>query len=345
MHAIKLRFLLYFSGFFSFFCIAQDDAYYQKWVEYSDSHITLDDLAGSLPSELQEIVEFLKDPITNPGKRGYIFYGPPGTGKSTFARALAGQVGGICLAIAGSDFEGPYIGTGPERLDRLFKRAYELAVFMPVIIFIDEIEAVGTRSSTEANGSQYEIRTLDKLIAQISSIPSEIPLIIIGATNHEQKLDPALIRAGRCKLVEVQLPDLASRRAIIDFYCTKLAFDLPKDKQLALAKKTHGFNHAALEDLLVTAAKLTSRHHKSFESIVQDSLKTHRKVQKITNEKDEREKRREALEKINLSNARLGWWASVIGITATVTSLAYHVYKELPQTTKDKLKSYIFRIN
>lgn len=323
----KQYFLLYFSAFFGFLCNAQSEEYYQKWTEQFEELPTLQSLAGSLPSELTEIVEFLKNPESNYAKRGYIFYGPPGTGKSTFAAAVAGQVNGMCLTISGSDFEGSYIGTGPERIERLFKRAVELAQFIPVIVFIDEIEAVGTRNSTDSNGAQYEVRTLDKLIALISSLPRHLPLIIMGATNHENKLDPALVRAGRCKLVEVLLPDIISRQALIDFYCTKLSFDLPKNQRIALAKKTEGFNHAALEDVLVTAAKMGDFENKNFEIALQDAIKTHRKTQQIAKEKDEREKRKDALEKANLSQLRLAWWSSVLTISVVVTTALYKVYE------------------
>lgn len=344
MHAQKLRILLYFSGFFSFLCVAVPDdiSYYQKWVEVADSPLTLRDLAGSLPTEIDEIVKYLTNPHDNPGKRGYIFYGPPGTGKSTFAQAIAGHVGGTCLSISGSDFEGPYIGTGPERIDQLFKRAYELVVYGPVIIFIDEIEAVGTRSSNEAQNSQYEVRTLDKLITQISSLPKEIPIVVIGATNHPKKLDSALIRPGRCKLVEVQLPDLSSRLAIIDFYCEKCALDLPRNQRITLAKKTNGFNHAGLEDLLQTASKLPLFEQKHFNAVVQDSIKAYKQTQKISNEKEEREKRRDELEKLSLANARIGWWATVVGLTVTLGTGAYQLYYHLPEPTKNRLRSYVF---
>lgn len=293
-------------------------AYYKKWTEDNSCSINLYDLPGSIPSEIKEIVLYLQDPFNQPGKRGYIFHGPPGTGKSTFARAIAGAVHGVCLTISGSDFEGSYTGTGPERIEQLFKRAYELATYCPVVIFIDEIEAVGTRSSSEVNGSQYEIRTLDKLITEISSIPENIPLVVIGATNHETKLDPALIRAGRCKLVEVLLPDIISRRAIINYYLDKHELTIPVLYKEQLAVKTHGFNHAAIKDLIVTIVK---RCNKTFQSSIaqytlQETVAQHKKIDRIAKDKELREKRREALEIANLASARIGWWSSALTITA-----------------------------
>lgn len=318
MNVKKVHFLLYFSAFFHIFSHGTEPTYYKKWIEHNSCSLTINDLPGSNPTEIQEIVLYLQDPYNQPGKRGYIFHGPPGTGKSTFARAIAGTVNGICLSISGSDFEGSYTGTGPERIEQLFKRAYELALYCPVVLFIDEIEAVGTRSASEVNGTQYEIRTLDKLITEISAIPENTPLVVIGATNHEAKLDPALIRAGRCKLVEVLLPDVISRRAIITYYLDKHELDVPVLYKEQLVVKTHGFNHAALKDLIVTMAK---RCNKTFQypiaqSTLQETIAQHKKIKHIAQEKELREKRREALEIANLASARIGWWSSALTITA-----------------------------
>jgi len=308
--------------------IAQDNKeYYEKWTEYSSYQAKPYTLAGYIPQEITEIIDYLKDPVTNAGKRGYIFFGPPGTGKSTFAKAITQAVHGVCLIISGSDFEGGLIGTGPERIDRLFKRAHALVRYQPVIIFIDEIEAVGTRSATDGN-NQYEIRTLDKLIADISNIPPNTPLIIIGATNHEKKLDPAIIREGRCKLVEVTLPDTMSRQAVLKQYATDHLIELPDSMLELLTKKTDGFNHAALEDLMITAAKKVRRFGQHvFATVLADALQTNKRNKQITKEKEEKESRRELLEKFNLSNAKIGWWSSVLTLSVLIIGSSYKIAK------------------
>lgn len=304
-----------------------DDAYYTKWVEYAgkNNSVTMDHLKGNIPQEVFEIIEYLKDPAHNPGNHGYIFYGPPGTGKSTFAKAIANQVHGICLTISASDFEGSFIGTGPARIENLFKRAYELLLQAPVIIFIDEIEAAGTRSMHSDSSQQYEVRTLDKLISVISEIPAQVPLVVIGATNHEKKLDPALIRQGRCTLVEVPLPDAYARKEIISFYAHKIGHQLDDEYFSYLAQQTDGFNCAALEEL-VKRAHAHARGpitRKIMRLALLDAQKIQTKNKQIEDEKKEREKMRDQIDRASLAQAKIGWWANALTIAAVLTTGIY----------------------
>ena len=231
--------------------------------------VTFNDVAGAEEEkgELQEIVEFLRDPerFTALGARipkGVLLVGPPGTGKTLIAKAVAGEAGGHFLSISGSDFVELYVGVGASRVRDLFEQAKKEA---PAIVFIDEIDAVGRRRGAGLGGGHDEReQTLNQLLVEMDGFGSNEGVIVLAATNRQDILDPALLRPGRFdRQIYVGLPDIRGREAILKVHAkTK---PLAEDVSLTqVAQATAGFTGADLANLLNEAALLAARQHSQF---------------------------------------------------------------------------------
>ena len=230
----------------------------------SDRTVTFDDVAGAEEekAELQEIVEFLRDPdkYTRLGAkvpRGVLLVGPPGTGKTLIAKAVAGEAQVQFLSISGSDFVELYVGVGAGRVRDLFDQAKKMA---PAIIFIDEIDAVGRRRGAGLGGGHDEReQTLNQLLVEMDGFTRNDGVIVMAATNRKDILDPALLRPGRFdRQIYIGAPDCSGREAILKVHA--------KNKPLAdtvnlntVARATVGFTGAELENLLNEAALLAAR--------------------------------------------------------------------------------------
>ena len=231
--------------------------------------VTFNDVAGAEEEkgELQEIVEFLRDPerFTALGARipkGVLLVGPPGTGKTLIAKAVAGEAGVHFLSISGSDFVELYVGVGASRVRDLFEQAKKEA---PAIVFIDEIDAVGRRRGAGLGGGHDEReQTLNQLLVEMDGFGSNEGVIVLAATNRQDILDPALLRPGRFdRQIYVGLPDIRGREEILKVHARKKP--LAEDASLSdLAKATAGFTGADLENLLNEAALLAARSDKRF---------------------------------------------------------------------------------
>ncbi len=231
--------------------------------------VTFNDVAGAEEEkgELQEIVEFLRDPerFTALGARipkGVLLVGPPGTGKTLIAKAVAGEAGVHFLSISGSDFVELYVGVGASRVRDLFEQAKKEA---PAIVFIDEIDAVGRRRGAGLGGGHDEReQTLNQLLVEMDGFGSNEGVIVLAATNRQDILDPALLRPGRFdRQIYVGLPDIRGREAILKVHAkTK---PLAEDVSLTqIAQATAGFTGADLANLLNEAALLAARQHSQF---------------------------------------------------------------------------------
>ena len=234
-----------------------------------DKKVTFDDVAGAdeEKEELQEIVDFLKDPqkFTSLGARipkGVLLVGPPGTGKTLIAKAVAGEAGVHFLSISGSDFVELYVGVGASRVRDLFEQAKKTA---PAIVFIDEIDAVGRQRGTGLGGGHDEReQTLNQLLVEMDGFAANEGVVVLAATNRADVLDPALLRPGRFdRQIYVGHPDIRGREEILKVHVRQkpLAEDVDLKK---LAQGTAGFTGADLENLINEAALLAARKDQKF---------------------------------------------------------------------------------
>jgi len=229
--------------------------------------VTFNDVAGAeeAKQELQEIVEFLKEPekFIRLGARipkGVLMVGPPGTGKTLMARAVAGEAGVPFFSISGSEFVEMFVGVGASRVRDLFERAKAEA---PSIIFVDEIDAVGRHRGAGLGGGHDEReQTLNQILVEMDGFETGTNVIVIAATNRPDILDPALLRPGRFdRKVVMDNPDLKGRQEILRVHAKgkPMASDVDLD---AIARITPGFSGADLENLVNEAAILAARRNK-----------------------------------------------------------------------------------
>ena len=229
--------------------------------------VTFENVAGLTEEkeELQELIDFLKDPkkFTKMGARipkGVLLVGNPGTGKTLLAKAVAGEANVPFYFISGSDFVELFVGIGASRVRDMFRQAKQTA---PCLIFIDEIDAVGRQRGTGLGGGHDEReQTLNQLLTEMDGFGSNEGIIIIAATNRPDVLDPALLRPGRFdRQITVGLPDKTEREDILKVHAKNKKFD--ENINLSyIAKRTVGFSGADLENLLNEAALLTVRRNK-----------------------------------------------------------------------------------
>jgi cell division protease FtsH len=229
-----------------------------------DNKITFKDVAGvdEAREEVQEIIEFLKDPkrfqrLGGRIPKGVLLVGPPGTGKTLIARAIAGEAQVPFFSISGSDFVEMFVGVGASRVRDMFEQGKKSA---PCIIFIDEIDAVGrSRFSGIGGGHDEREQTLNALLVEMDGFDAQEGIIIIAATNRPDVLDPALLRPGRFdRQIVVDLPTLEGREAILKIHSRKVKLDA--DVQLRnIARGTPGFSGADLANLINEAALLAAR--------------------------------------------------------------------------------------
>ena len=232
--------------------------------QVKDSKVRFSDVAGAEEEkqELQEIVEFLKDPkkFTAIGARipkGVLLVGPPGTGKTLFAKAVAGEANVPFFSISGSDFVEMFVGVGASRVRDLFEQAKHS---MPCIVFIDEIDAVGRqRGAGLGGGNDEREQTLNQLLVQMDGFESNDSIIVMAATNRADILDPALMRPGRFdRQIYVNIPDVKGREEIFKVHSRNKPL-APSVNFKSLARLTSGFTGADIKNLLNEAAILAAR--------------------------------------------------------------------------------------
>jgi cell division protease FtsH len=235
-----------------------------RLMEQGTNKVTFADVAGidEAKEELEEIIDFLKDPhkFTQLGGRipkGVLLAGSPGTGKTLLARAIAGEADVPFFSISGSDFVEMFVGVGASRVRDLFNQGKKHA---PCIIFIDEIDAVGRHRGAGLGGGHDEReQTLNQLLVEMDGFESNEGVIIVAATNRPDVLDPALLRPGRFdRQVVVPIPDVGGRSKILEIYGRKTKMAANIDYEI-LARGTPGFSGADLENLINEAALMAAR--------------------------------------------------------------------------------------
>jgi len=236
--------------------------------------VTFADVAGidEAKEELQEIVEFLKDPhkfqrLGGRIPKGALLVGPPGTGKTLLARAIAGEANVPFFTISGSDFVEMFVGVGASRVRDMFDQAKKNA---PCIIFIDEIDAVGRhRGAGLGGGNDEREQTLNQLLVEMDGFESNEGIILIAATNRPDVLDPALLRPGRFdRQIVVPNPDIVGREKILRVHMKKVPLDKDVDPRI-IARGTPGFSGADLANLVNEAALLAARKGKRVVSMAE----------------------------------------------------------------------------
>ncbi len=229
--------------------------------------VTFNDVAGidEAREELQEIVEFLRDPqrfskLGGQIPKGALLVGSPGTGKTLLARAIAGEAGVPFFTISGSDFVEMFVGVGASRVRDMFEQAKKNA---PCIVFIDEIDAVGrSRGHGLGNSNDEREQTLNQLLVEMDGFEANEGIIIIAATNRPDVLDPALLRPGRFdRQVVVPIPDIDGREKILGVHMKKVPL-APDVNPRVIARGTPGFSGADLANLVNEAALLAARRNK-----------------------------------------------------------------------------------
>jgi len=240
-----------------------------KLLTERQGRVTFDDVAGidEAKEELEEIVEYLKDPMKFQrlgGKipKGALLIGPPGTGKTLLARAIAGEANVPFFTISGSDFVEMFVGVGASRVRDMFEQAKKNA---PCIIFIDEIDAVGRhRGAGLGGGNDEREQTLNQLLVEMDGFESNEGIILIAATNRPDVLDPALLRPGRFdRQVVVPNPDVVGREKILQVHIKKVPL-APDVNIRTVARGTPGFSGADLANLVNESALLAARRGKRF---------------------------------------------------------------------------------
>jgi cell division protease FtsH len=238
-----------------------------KLLTEAHGRVTFDDVAGidEAKEDLQEIVEFLRDPqkfqrLGGRIPRGVLLVGPPGTGKTLTARAVAGEANVPFFTISGSDFVEMFVGVGASRVRDMFEQAKKNA---PCIIFIDEIDAVGRhRGAGLGGGNDEREQTLNQLLVEMDGFEANEGVIIIAATNRPDVLDPALLRPGRFdRQIVVPNPDVAGREKILRVHVRKVPLAPDVDLKI-IARGTPGFSGADLMNLVNEAALLAARRNK-----------------------------------------------------------------------------------
>ncbi|MAV81913.1 MAG: cell division protein FtsH [Pelagibacteraceae bacterium] len=238
-----------------------------KLLNENKQKVTFSDVAGidEAKQELEEIVEFLKDPhkfqrLGGKIPKGALLVGPPGTGKTLLARAIAGEAGVPFFSISGSDFVEMFVGVGASRVRDMFEQGKKSA---PCIIFIDEIDAVGRhRGAGLGGGNDEREQTLNQLLVEMDGFETNEGVIIIAATNRPDVLDPALLRPGRFdRQVTVPTPDIIGRDKILRVHMKKLKMD-KSIKSIVIARGTPGFSGADLANLVNESALIAARKNK-----------------------------------------------------------------------------------
>ena len=255
----------------------------EKGKVYDDTErktkVRFDDVAGldEEKQEMMEIVDFLKRPekYTKMGARvpkGVLLYGKPGTGKTLIAKAIAGEADVPFISMSGSEFIEMFAGLGASRVRKLFEKARKLS---PCIVFIDEIDAIGSRRTSNSGAETENNQTLNQLLVEMDGFGSEETIIVLAATNRPEMLDKALLRPGRFdRRITIPAPDLKGRLEILKIHS--------KDKKLAedvnlesIAEDTAGFTGAELENILNEAAIIATKNkHEDIENMdIEEAVK------------------------------------------------------------------------
>ncbi len=242
---------------------------------FDGKKMTFKDIIGGVPSEIEDLKKFLENAsdYQKAGAimpKGYVFYGPPGTGKTLLARALAGEVDAAFFATSGSGLSTEkYVGDGVRKVKDIFanaRYAVKYQGYKQAIIFVDELDSIGRRSSGEDSAAQDRNNTINEFLVQMDGFSQNDNIIVVGATNRLELLDDALKRSGRFEMhIEINLPDVKKREALLKHY-TSSQFNRKLDADVDLnffAQQTNNFNCADIALFVNRAAIYVARQKKT----------------------------------------------------------------------------------
>ena len=270
-----------------------------KLYAQEDLEVSFEDVAGidEAVEELREVVDFLKNPeryqrLGGRIPKGVLLVGPPGTGKTLLSKAVAGEAGVPFFSLSGSDFVEMFVGVGAARVRDMFQQAEQRA---PCIIFIDELDALKTRGNSAMGSHDEREQTLNALLVEMDGFGTNSGVIVMGATNRPETLDPALMRPGRFdRHVLVDRPDVAGREQIIEVHLANIKVDSDVDVK-ALAGITSGFVGADIANMVNEAALLAARNGKEvvgreefYEAVERASIGLEKKSRIILDEEKQR---------------------------------------------------------
>lgn len=243
----------------------EKDAYYDRWQEtsYRDIEADLNNFKGEIPEEIKKIIECMQKRTGNCSP-AYIFYGPPGNGKTMLGQVVAKEVEGVYLSMSSSDFEGPYTGTGPKRMEHFFQRAVQISKHVPVVMSIENIDSlvVNPISNLDDCTMQYA-QTYHKLLNCIDSLPANNQIILIATTNRITSIDGKLKKPGRAETIEIKSPNQESRKAILKHYVSQYPNTIQEKLFDTISKNSEGFCSASFESMAKFASVNGSINEKS----------------------------------------------------------------------------------
>ncbi|EGR30515.1 hypothetical protein IMG5_130290, partial [Ichthyophthirius multifiliis] len=279
-------------------------------------NVSFKDVAGQdeAKQEIQEFVDFLKKPkkykdLGAKLPKGALLYGPPGTGKTLLAKACAGEAGVPFFYVSGSDFVEMFVGVGAARVRDLFKQA---KAKQPAIIFIDEIDAIGRKRENKQGGNDERDNTLNQLLVEMDGFDTSSSVIIIGATNRKELLDPALLRPGRFdRSIEITNPDIDGRQQIFMVHLKDIKVQPNKSREeyaKRLATLTPGFSGADIANLCNEAAILAARLNKKWVESIDFEMASERVIGGLEKKKNMPEEDRNVVAVHESGHAVVAWF-------------------------------------
>lgn len=288
--------------------------------------MSLEEFPGSIPHEAQQMIKALIDPKKHSCSQGYIFYGEPGTGKNTLVNVIAKEAKAHLIERPASEFMDTYIGRGAAEIRQVFSRARDASRDAPVIIFIDEIDTIGS----PGNGDNAEVKqTYSQLLISMNQIQSHHPIVVIGATNNPDSIKGALHRTGRFNLVHIEMPNKEERLKILNYYARKYNCVFDANFYKKIVEQTDGFCCASLEGIFKQAQYYASEYEipiakNHINKALEREIALHLKRQQM--QKNNKERSHDTVQAQHLSHSKTQLSLSTFNTALSVVSFLTYLF-------------------